>query len=58
MPAAPLPRPGAASPDARRPAAHPWFVDLRELGRRAGSMHELERMVRSVDAARSALRTP
>ena len=43
MPAAPLPRPGAASPDARRPAAHPWSVDLRELGRRAGSMHELER---------------
>jgi uncharacterized metal-binding protein YceD (DUF177 family) len=43
MPAAPPPRPGAASPDARRPAANPWFVDLRELGRRAGSMHELER---------------
>ena len=43
MPAAPLPRPGAASPDARRPAANPWSVDLRELGRRAGSMHELER---------------
>ncbi len=43
MPAAPPPRPGAASTDARRPAANPWFVDLRELGRRAGSMHELER---------------
>jgi uncharacterized metal-binding protein YceD (DUF177 family) len=43
MPAAPLPRPGAASTDARRPAANPWFVDLRELGRRAGSMQEIER---------------
>src|SRR3954447_10238612 len=43
MPAAPPPRPGAASPDARRPAANPWSVDLRELGRRAGSMHEIER---------------
>ncbi len=43
MPAAPPPRPGAASPDARRPAANPWFVDLRELGRRAGSMSEIER---------------
>ncbi len=43
MPAAPPPRPGAASSDARRPAANPWLVDLRELGRRAGSMHELER---------------
>jgi uncharacterized metal-binding protein YceD (DUF177 family) len=43
MPAAPLPRPGAASTDARRPAANPWFVDLRELGRRAGSMQETER---------------
>ena len=43
MPAAPPPRPGAASTDARRPAANPWFVDLRQLGRRAGSMHEIER---------------
>ena len=43
MPAAPQHRPGAASSDARRPAANPWFVDLRELSRRAGSMHELER---------------
>ena len=33
----------AASPDARRPAANPWKVDLRELGRRAGSLQELER---------------
>src|ERR687885_168830 len=43
MPAAPPPRPGAASTAAGRPAANPWFVDLRELGRRAGSMHEIER---------------
>ena len=43
MPAAPPPRPGATSKDARRPAANPWLVDLRELGRRAGSMQELER---------------
>ena len=43
MPAAQPPRPGAASTDARRPTANPWSVDLRELGRRAGSMQELER---------------
>ncbi|HEX2074810.1 MAG TPA: DUF177 domain-containing protein [Geodermatophilus sp.] len=36
-------RTGAASPDARRPAANPWRVDLRELGRRAGSLQELDR---------------
>ena len=29
----------------RRPSANPWRVDLRELGRRAGSMQELERTV-------------
>jgi len=41
---APLPhRTGAASTDARRPAANPWSVDLRELGRRAGSMRQLDR---------------
>jgi uncharacterized metal-binding protein YceD (DUF177 family) len=45
--ASPL-RPGAASTghrpqDARRPAGDPWRVDLRELGRRAGSMQELDR---------------
>ena len=27
----------------RRPAANPWRLDLRELGRRAGSMLEIER---------------
>ena len=40
MPAASSPRPGAASTDARRSAADPWKLDLRELGRRAGSMRE------------------
>ena len=40
MPAASAPRPGAASTDARRPAADPWKLDLRELGRRVGSMRE------------------
>ncbi|MGY1812133.1 YceD family protein [Blastococcus sp. SYSU D00820] len=44
MPAAPN-RSGAASSDARRPSANPWRVDLRELGRRAGSMHELDRTI-------------
>jgi uncharacterized protein len=34
-----------ARPSARRPAANPWRVELRELGRRAGSMRELERAV-------------
>ncbi|NEM07215.1 MULTISPECIES: YceD family protein [Geodermatophilus] len=43
MPAAPADRPGAASTDARRPGANPWTVELRELGRRAGSMQELDR---------------
>ena len=43
MPAAasaPLRRrvPGSTGPGDRRPAANPWKVDLRELGRRAGSM--------------------
>jgi uncharacterized metal-binding protein YceD (DUF177 family) len=43
MPAAHPHRSGAASTDARRPAANPWRVELRELGRRAGSLQELER---------------
>ena len=45
MPAAVPHRSGAASPDARRSAANPWLVDLRELGRRAGSLQELSRTV-------------
>jgi uncharacterized protein len=36
-------RSGAAPSEARRPAGNPWAVDLRELGRRAGSMREIER---------------
>ena len=40
MPAASSPRHGAASTDARRSGADPWKLDLRELGRRAGSMRE------------------
>jgi uncharacterized metal-binding protein YceD (DUF177 family) len=48
MSAASPSRSGAASQgsrpsDARRPAANPWRLDLRGLGRRAGSMQELER---------------
>jgi len=50
MPAASPHRSGAASPgprtsDVRRPAANPWKLDLRELGRRPGSLQELERAV-------------
>ena len=55
MPAAPLPRSGAASPDARRPAADPWRVELRELGRRAGSMQLLERTVPAPEGFRVEL---
>jgi uncharacterized metal-binding protein YceD (DUF177 family) len=43
MPAASPSRPGATSHDVRRPAANPWRLDLRGLGRRAGSMQEVER---------------
>jgi uncharacterized protein len=51
MPAASTPSSGAASTDARRPSGDPaekvgaraWKVDLRELGRRAGSMREWEK---------------
>src|SRR6476661_7586692 len=50
MPAASPHRSGAASPgprtaDVRRSAANPWKLDLRELGRRPGSLQELERTV-------------
>lgn len=45
MPAASSPRRGAASHDARRPGGDPWKVDLRELGRRAGSMRDWEKTV-------------
>jgi uncharacterized protein len=45
MPAAPASRRGAASSQDRRPSANPWKIDLRELGRRAGSMQEIDRTV-------------
>ena len=34
---------GSRPAEARRPKGNPWVVELRELGRRAGSMQELER---------------
>ena len=48
MPAAASNHPGAVSRGPRtmadrRPAANPWRLDLRELGRRAGSMQEIDR---------------
>jgi uncharacterized metal-binding protein YceD (DUF177 family) len=43
MPATSQHRRSAASHDARRSAANPWVVDLRELGRRAGSLQEIDR---------------
>jgi uncharacterized protein len=55
MPAAPQHRSRAASSDARRPAANPWSVDLRELGRRAGSMLALERTLPAPDGWRVEL---
>jgi uncharacterized protein len=45
MPAAPAPRRDAAPSLGRRPSANPWKIDLRELGRRAGAMQELDRTV-------------
>src|SRR3954462_13634739 len=50
MPAAASNHSGAASPGPRtqadrRPAADPWRIDLRELGRRAGSLQEIDRTV-------------
>ena len=47
MPSAVPHRSGAASaghrPADRRPSANPWKLDLRELGRRPGSLQEIER---------------
>jgi uncharacterized protein len=55
MSAAPTPRPGAASPDAKRPVGNPgavpkldrkaWKVDLREIGRRAGTLREWNKTI-------------
>ena len=36
--------PGPRPQDHRRLSANPWRVDLRELGRRAGSLQQLDRM--------------
>ncbi|WP_369134437.1 DUF177 domain-containing protein [Modestobacter sp. I12A-02662] len=54
MPAASTPSSGAASTDARRRSGDPtgpraWKVDLRELGRRAGSMREWEKTVPALE---------
>jgi uncharacterized metal-binding protein YceD (DUF177 family) len=43
-------RSGAASHVTRRPAGNPWKVDLRELGRRAGSLQELDRTLPAPEA--------
>ena len=43
MPAAVPHRTGAASTDARRPGGNPWVVELRELGRRPGSLQRFEK---------------
>ena len=60
MPAAASNRSGAASPGPRtqadrRPAAKPWRLDLRELGRRAGSMQEVERSLQAPEGWRVEL---
>jgi uncharacterized metal-binding protein YceD (DUF177 family) len=60
MPAAASNHPGAVSRGPRttadrRPAADPWRVDLRGLGRRAGSMQEIDRTVPAPDGWRVEL---
>src|SRR3954468_9518456 len=45
----------AASHETRRPAGNPWKVDLRELGRRAGSLQELDRTLPAPDGWRVEL---
>ena len=50
MPAAPAPRRDAAPSPGRRPSANPWRLDLRELGRRAGAMQEIERTIPAPEA--------
>ena len=50
MPAAPAPRRDAAPSSGRRPSANPWRIDLRELGRRAGAMQELDRTIPAPEA--------
>jgi len=55
MPAAVPHRTDAASTHARRPAGNPWIVDLRELGRRPGSLHEFDRALPAPDGWRVEL---
>jgi uncharacterized metal-binding protein YceD (DUF177 family) len=55
MPAAVPHRTGAASTDARRPGGNPWVVELRELGRRAGSMQPFEKSLPAPDGWRVEL---
>jgi uncharacterized metal-binding protein YceD (DUF177 family) len=50
MPAAPAPRRDAAPFPGRRPSANPWRLDLRELGRRAGALQEIERTIPAPEA--------
>ena len=50
MPAAPAPRRDAAPSSGRRPSANPWRLDLRELGRRAGALQEIERTIPAPEA--------
>ena len=54
MPAA-VPPARAASSDVRRSSGNPWRVELRELGRRAGSMQVLEKTVPAPDGWRLEL---
>jgi uncharacterized metal-binding protein YceD (DUF177 family) len=50
MPAAPAPRRDAPPAQGRRPSANPWRLDLRELGRRAGAMQQIERTIPAPEA--------
>src|SRR3712207_299459 len=40
---------GPRPAEGRRPSGNPWVVELRELGRRAGSMQELDRTLPAPD---------
>ena len=50
MPAAPAPRRDAPPSPGRRPSANPWRLDLRELGRRAGALQEIQRTIPAPEA--------
>jgi uncharacterized metal-binding protein YceD (DUF177 family) len=55
MPAAVPHRTRAASSDARRPSVNPWVMDLRELGRRPGSVQRLDRTLTAPEGWRVEL---